>query len=221
MTFHREGVATLILTLVAGGLLVFAAHRWLPVWAFYLILTAVVVVLALVVNFFRYPSRKIGSTDPCEILAPSDGKVVVIEKVHEPEWFQDERIQVSIFMSPLNVHAQWAPLSGTVKAARYHPGKYLVAWHPKSSTENERTTHVIQGEKGTVLFRQIAGAVARRICHYMTEGQTLAHGDEVGFIKFGSRIDVFLPIGSEVCVELEQAVTGRETVLARFPEAGA
>lgn len=221
MTFHREGVATLILTLAAGGLLVFASHQWLPVWAFYLVLTAAVVVLALVVNFFRYPNREVGTVDPREILAPSDGKVVVIEKVHEPEWFQDERIQVSIFMSPLNVHAQWAPLAGTVKAARYHPGKYLVAWHPKSSTENERTTHVIEGEKGTVLFRQIAGAVARRICHYMTEGETLAHGDEVGFIKFGSRIDVFLPIGSEVCVELEQAVTGRETVLARFPEAGA
>ena len=221
MTFHREGFATLILTLAAGGVLVFAAHSWLPVWAFYIMLTAAVVVLALVVNFFRYPNREIGTMDAREILAPSDGKVVVIEKVHEPEWFQDERIQVSIFMSPLNVHAQWAPLTGTVKAARYHPGKYLVAWHPKSSTENERTTHVIEGEKGTVLFRQIAGAVARRICHYMTEGQTLAHGDEVGFIKFGSRIDVFLPVGSEVCVELEQAVTGRETVLARFPEAGA
>lgn len=221
MTFHREGVATLILTLAAGGLLVLAADRWLPAWAFYIVFTAAVVVLALVVNFFRYPKREIGTVDPREILAPSDGKVVVIEKVHEPEWFQDERIQVSIFMSPLNVHAQWAPLAGTVKAARYHPGKYLVAWHPKSSTENERTTHVIEGEKGTVLFRQIAGAVARRICHYMTEGQALAHGDEVGFIKFGSRIDVFLPVGSEVCVDLEQAVTGRETVLARFPEAGA
>ena len=177
------------------------------------------VVLALVVNFFRMPSRKVGTLDPQEILAPSDGKVVVIEKVHEPEWFKDECIQVSIFMSPLNVHAQWAPIAGTVKAARYHPGKYLVAWHPKSSTENERTTHVIEGEKGTVLFRQIAGAVARRICHYMHEEQDLAQGDEVGFIKFGSRIDVFLPVGSEICVELEDAVTGRETVLARFPGA--
>jgi len=174
-----------------------------------------------VVNFFRMPSRQVGTLDPQEILAPSDGKVVVIEKVHEPEWFKDERIQVSIFMSPLNVHAQWAPIAGAVKAARYHPGKYLVAWHPKSSTENERTTHVIEGEKGTVLFRQIAGAVARRICHYMQEGQVLVQGDEVGFIKFGSRIDVFLPLGSEICVDLEDAVTGRETVLARFPNASA
>ena len=221
MTFHREGVATLVLVLTAGAGLVAAANAWLPQWAFYLVCVGVAVVLALVVNFFRMPSREVGTLDPQEILAPSDGRVVVIEKVQEPEWFKDERIQVSIFMSPLNVHAQWAPIAGTVKAARYHPGKYLVAWHPKSSTENERTTHVIEGEKGTVLFRQIAGAVARRICHYMHEEQVLAQGDEVGFIKFGSRIDVFLPVGSEICVELEDAVTGRETVLARFPDASA
>jgi len=219
MTFHREGVATLVLVLTVGACLVAAANAWLPEWALYLVCVAVAVVLALVVNFFRMPSRQVGTLDPREILAPSDGKVVVIEKVHEPEWFKDERIQVSIFMSPLNVHAQWAPIAGIVKAARYHSGKYLVAWHPKSSTENERTTHVIEGDKGTVLFRQIAGAVARRICHYMEEGQVLAHGDEVGFIKFGSRIDVFLPVGSEICVELEDVVTGRETVLARFPGA--
>lgn len=221
MTFHREGVATLILVLAVGAGLVAAANAWFPDWAFYLVCAGVAVVLALVVNFFRMPSRQVGTMDPQEILAPSDGKVVVIEKVHEPEWFKDERIQVSIFMSPLNVHAQWAPIAGAVKAARYHPGKYLVAWHPKSSTENERTTHVIEGERGTVLFRQIAGAVARRICHYMEEGQALANGDEVGFIKFGSRIDVFLPVGSEICVELEDAVTGRETVLARFLDASA
>ena len=174
MTFHREGVATLVLVLTVGAGLVAAANAWLPQWAFYLVCVGVAVVFALVVNFFRMPSREVGTMDSKEILAPSDGKVVVIEKVHEPEWFKDERIQVSIFMSPLNVHAQWAPIAGTVKAARYHPGKYLVAWHPKSSTENERTTHVIEGEQGTVLFRQIAGAVARRICHYMNEGQILA-----------------------------------------------
>lgn len=218
MTFHREGVATLIVVLVAGSGLVAAANAWLPEWACYLVCTGTAVVLALVVNFFRMPSRHLGTMDSKEIIAPSDGKVVVIEKVHEPEWFKDERIQVSIFMSPLNVHAQWAPIAGEVKAARYHPGKYLVAWHPKSSAENERTTHVIEGTQGTVMFRQIAGAVARRICHYMNEGQVLAQGDEVGFIKFGSRIDVFLPVGSEICVELEDAVTGRETVLARFPK---
>ena len=209
----------MVLVLTVGAGLVAAANAWLPQWAFYLVCVGVAVVFALVVNFFRMPSREVGTMDSKEILAPSDGKVVVIEKVHEPEWFKDERIQVSIFMSPLNVHAQWAPIAGTVKAARYHPGKYLVAWHPKSSTANERTTHVIEGEQGTVLFRQIAGAVARRICHYMNEGQILTQGDEVGFIKFGSRIDVFLPVGSEICVELEDAVMGRKTVLARFPNA--
>ena len=179
MTFHREGVATLVFVLVLGSGLVAATY--------------VVAGMGLLPRLcggnrgarlggelFRMPTRQIGTLDPQEILAPSDGKVVVIEKVHEPEWFNDERIQVSIFMSPLNVHAQWAPIAGTVKTARYHPGKYLVAWHPKSSTENERTTHVIEGERGTVLFRQIAGAVARRICHYMNEGQILAQGDEVG-----------------------------------------
>ena len=121
-------------------------------------------------------------------------------------------------MSPLNVHAQWAPMTGKVLAAKYHPGKYLVAWHPKSSTENERTTHVIEGSKGTVMFRQIAGAVARRICWYIKDGDDVNAGDEVGFIKFGSRIDVFLPLDSEVCVELNQKVTGRQTVLARLPK---
>jgi phosphatidylserine decarboxylase len=162
------------------------------------------------------PSRTIGSQRLEDVLCPSDGKVVVIEKVQETEWFKDERIQVSIFMSPLNVHAQWSPMAGRVLAARHHPGKYLVAWHPKSSTENERTTHVIEGKHGTVLFRQIAGAVARRICWYLKEGDQLTHGDEVGFIKFGSRIDVFLPLDSEICVEMNQDVVGRETMLARL-----
>jgi phosphatidylserine decarboxylase len=174
------------------------------------------VLLALVVNFFRLPSRKVGAQGPSDVLCPSDGKVVVIEEVEETEYFKDRRLQVSIFMSPLNVHAQWAPVAGRVLEARYHPGKYLVAWHPKSSTENERTTHVIQGPHGPVLFRQIAGAVARRICWYMKPGQDLKQGDEVGFIKFGSRVDVFLPLDAEVLVELNQDVTGRETVLARM-----
>ena len=217
MTFHREGVATLVFVLVLGSGLVAAAHTWLPEWAFYLLCVGVTVVLALVVNFFRMPTRQIGTLDPQEILAPSDGKVVVIEKVHEPEWFNDERIQVSIFMSPLNVHAQWAPMAGEVTHANYHPGKYLVAWHPKSSTENERTTLVIDGERGPVLFRQIAGAVARRIRWYIKPGQRVELGEEVGFIKFGSRIDVFLPLGSDVHVGLDQKVKGRETVLATLP----
>ena len=219
MTLHREGYGLVSFAassaLVAVGLLFwFEAETWLVQLVGVLGLLDVV----LIAQFFRIPKR-VPVADEGQILCPSDGRVVVIEEVEEPEVFGDKRIQVSIFMSPLNVHAQWAPIAGTVKTARYHPGKYLVAWHPKSSTENERTTHVIEGERGTVLFRQIAGAVARRICHYMNEGQILAQGDEVGFIKFGSRIDVFLPVGSEICVELEEAVTGRETVLARFPNA--
>ncbi|MFZ8835667.1 MAG: phosphatidylserine decarboxylase family protein [Flavobacteriales bacterium] len=218
MTFHREGTATLLLVLALGLGLNGALYFWTPTWVFSLGLLAHVVLVGLIVNFFRMPNRKMPLIEAHEILCPSDGKVVVIEKVHEPEWFQDERIQISVFMSPLNVHAQWAPMTGKVLAAKYHPGKYLVAWHPKSSTENERTTHVIEGSKGTVMFRQIAGAVARRICWYIKDGDAVNAGDEVGFIKFGSRIDVFLPLDSEVCVELNQKVTGRQTVLARLPK---
>ncbi len=217
MTFHPEGKATLILVFLIGGALAAALHSLIPGWvgtALGVLLWSVL--LGLVINFFRMPSRKIGQKEASDVLCPSDGKVVVIERVKETEWFNDERIQVSIFMSPLNVHAQWAPLAGKVLASRYHPGKYLVAWHPKSSTENERTTHVIEGKFGTVMFRQIAGAVARRICWYMKEGQELNAGDEVGFIKFGSRIDVFLPLDAEVCVELDQKVVGRESILARL-----
>jgi phosphatidylserine decarboxylase len=176
------------------------------------------VLLGLVLNFFRLPKRAVGASGPGDVLCPSDGKVVVIEEVEETEYFQDRRIQVSIFMSPLNVHAQWAPVAGKVLEARYHPGKYLVAWHPKSSTENERTTHVIEGPHGPVLFRQIAGAVARRICWYMKPGQQVAQGEEVGFIKFGSRIDVFLPLDADIQVKLDERVTGRETLLARLPK---
>jgi phosphatidylserine decarboxylase len=218
MTFHREGVATLLVVLAFDAVVVSLAHAFLPLWAAGVLDAGALVLLALVINFFRLPQRQIGGRDPGDVLCPSDGKVVVIEDVEEPEYFHDRRIQVSIFMSPLNVHAQWAPVAGEVLEARYHPGKYLVAWHPKSSTENERTTHVIAGPHGPVLFRQIAGAVARRICWYMKPGQTLQQGDEVGFIKFGSRIDVYLPLDAEVQVELDQIVTGRETVLARIPK---
>ena len=218
MTFHREGVATLLVVLAFDAAVVGLGHAFLPTWAAVVLDAGALVLLALVVNFFRLPRRRVGAEGPGDVLCPSDGKVVVIEEVTETEYFNDRRIQVSIFMSPLNVHAQWAPVAGEVLVARYHPGKYLVAWHPKSSTENERTTHVIAGPHGPVLFRQIAGAVARRICWYMKPGQLVAQGEEVGFIKFGSRVDVFLPLGAEVCVELDQAVTGRETLLARIPK---
>ncbi|MGB0149598.1 MAG: phosphatidylserine decarboxylase family protein [Flavobacteriales bacterium] len=217
MTLHREGYGLVSFAassaLVAVGLLFWLeAETWLVQLVGVLGLLDVV----LIAQFFRIPKR-VPVAEEGQILCPSDGKVVVIEEVEEPEVFGDKRIQVSIFMSPLNVHAQWAPMAGEVTHANYHPGKYLVAWHPKSSTENERTTLVINGARGPVLFRQIAGAVARRIRWYIEPGQQVELGEEVGFIKFGSRIDVFLPLGSDIHVGLEQKVKGRETVLATLP----
>ncbi len=216
MTFHREGWPTLVTILAFDAALLWAVSRWLPGWVMVPAALIALVLLALVVNFFRYPNRPVGGAAPGDVLCPSDGKVVVIEEVEEPEWFGDRRIQVSIFMSPLNVHAQWSPMAGEVKLTQHHPGKYLVAWHPKSSTENERSTHVIAGDGGEVLFRQIAGALARRICAYMKVGQKLKMGEEVGFIKFGSRIDVFLPLDADIQVKIGDKVQGRVDVLARL-----
>jgi phosphatidylserine decarboxylase len=151
------------------------------------------------------------------VLSPADGKVVVIEEVEEPEFFQGKRLQVSFFMSPFNVHVNRNPVSGFIKYFKYHPGKYLVAWHPKSSTENERTTTVIERPNGVqILFRQIAGAMARRIVWYVKEGQAAKQGGEMGFIKFGSRVDVFLPLDAKVTVGLNQVVKGGVTVLAEI-----
>lgn len=217
MTLHREGYGlvsfALSTAIAATGLLVWIEAE---MWLIQLVAALGLVDVMLIAQFFRIPKR-VPVADEGQILCPSDGKVVVIEEVEEPEVFQDKRIQVSIFMSPLNVHAQWAPMAGEVTHANYHPGKYLVAWHPKSSTENERTTLVINGSRGPVLFRQIAGAVARRIRWYIEPGQHVELGEEVGFIKFGSRIDVFLPLGSDIHVGLDQKVKGRETVLATLP----
>ena len=214
MTLHKEGYS------LVGGVVVVSAialalmnYYSVPVWTMWVVGVCFAIVFILFAQFFRLPSRTINSTDG-NVMCPSDGKVVVIEKVHEPEYFKDERIQVSIFMSPLNVHAQWTPLAGVVKFAVYHAGKYLVAWHPKSSLLNERTTLVIEGSRGEVLFRQIAGAVARRIRYYIAEGDVIEAGQSVGFIKFGSRIDVFLPLDAEIKVKLDEKVTGGETVLA-------
>jgi phosphatidylserine decarboxylase len=214
MTLHKEGYS-----LVGGVVVVSAIAQALmnyysaPVWAMWIVGVCCTIVLILFAQFFRLPSRTINSGDG-NVMCPSDGKVVVIEKVNEPEYFMDDRIQVSIFMSPLNVHAQWTPLAGVVKFAVYHAGKYLVAWHPKSSLLNERTTLVIEGSRGEVLFRQIAGAVARRIRYYIAVGDKIEAGQSVGFIKFGSRIDIYLPLDAEIKVKLDEKVTGRETVLA-------
>jgi phosphatidylserine decarboxylase len=170
----------------------------------------------LIVRFFRNPARPADQTEK-GILCPCDGKVVVIEEVEETEYFKDKRIQISVFMSPLNVHVNRNPISGIVSYFKYHSGKYLVAWHPKSSTENERTTSVIKSEDGTeILFRQIAGAVARRIRWYIKPGDKCTKGEEMGFIKFGSRVDIFVPIGTDIKVELEQKVSAAETLLAVY-----
>jgi len=220
MRLHREGTPTLLLitALVCFGL--FALMQWpvLPQPIAIVIAAALLLVWAIVVWFFRVPSRSVPAND-AHVLSPADGKVVAIEEVHDPEYFNDKRVQVSIFMSPLNVHVNFYPLSGTTSYARYHPGKYLVAWHPKSSTENERSTVVVKHPKhGEVLFRQIAGALARRICTYSKPGEAAQQGKEFGFIKFGSRVDVLLPLNARITVELGQRVVGSVSVIAQFAD---
>lgn len=218
MKLHKEGFTIIIWTCVIltvlqlGNFYLYDSIR--QGWLFWLLSVGFIVVAILVIQFFRVPIRKPVFEDH-DVLCPADGKVVVIEEVEETEYFHDKRIQISIFMSPLNVHANFHPVSGTVKYVKYHPGKYLVAWHPKSSTENERSTIVTEHVSGKeVLFRQIAGAVARRIVYYPEEGDQVTSGSEFGFIKFGSRIDVFLPTDAEVKVKIGDKVKGIKTLLA-------
>ncbi len=216
MRLHREGTPTILLVLAVVCFGSFAAWTWAPVWLAGLFSALLITVLAIVLWFFRVPARVPLRADD-SIVAPCDGKVVVIEEVDEPEYFKDRRIQVSIFMSPLNVHINFSPISGTTSYYKYHPGKYLVAWHPKSSTENERSTVVVRhSQHGEVLFRQIAGALARRICTYSREGQPAVQGEEFGFIKFGSRVDLFLPKSVAMNVRIGDVVQGSTTVIARF-----
>jgi phosphatidylserine decarboxylase len=181
-----------------------------------LVLIASVIIYLLVLQFFRSPNVSIDVDDDL-VLAPAEGKVVVIEKTVESEYFKDERLQLSIFMSPLNVHVCRTPIGGIVKFFKYHAGKYLVAWHPKSSTENERTTMVVQNKNGVeVLVRQVAGAVARRIKWYVSEAKNLSQGEEYGFIKFGSRLDVYLPLDAEINVKIGDKTKGGKTILAKL-----
>lgn len=206
------GTAALLL------LINWAVRYFIPelAWLHWLLLLGSVVFFILIVQFFRVPKRQ-PTADETRIVAPCDGKVVVIEEVVENEYFQGPRRQISIFMSPLNVHVNWNPISGVVKYFKYHPGLYLVAWHPKSSTDNERTTTVIRTPQGIdVLFRQIAGAVARRIRWYVKEDQEVKQGTQMGFIKFGSRVDVFLPLDAEIKVKLNDKTVGSVTVLAEL-----
>src|SRR5690554_2376560 len=217
MKLHPEGklyawisgiifVATAVFFAISGGILPGLLCLVSFIW------------LAFVLYFFRHPSRPVVE-DPEVIVSPADGTVVAIEKVFESEYFKDDRWQISIFMSPLNVHVNRIPMTGKVMHYMYHKGKYLVAWHPKSSTENERNTIVIQNHQGQeILLRQIAGAVARRIVCKLTPGQQVRQGDELGFIKFGSRVDVFLPIDTEIVVKPDQIIKGNKDILARWSE---
>ncbi|MBS1582344.1 MAG: phosphatidylserine decarboxylase family protein [Bacteroidetes bacterium] len=216
MRLHREGTPTILLILALTGFALFAAWSWAPAWLAWVVTVAMLAVLGIVLWFFRVPARTV-TVDDNAVLSPCDGKVVAIEEVHEPEHFRDQRVQVSIFMSPLNVHINFNPIGGTTTYYKYHPGKYLVAWHPKSSTENERSTVVVEHPRhGEVLFRQIAGALARRIVTYSREGRPAAQGAEFGFIKFGSRVDVFLPKGARIAVRIGDRVQGSTSVIARF-----
>ena len=218
MKFHREGRQIILATLVlTGGISSIAYALIQNEIVVSLIIVAMAVVLYLVVQFFRVPKRTVPNNDPNTVLCPSDGKVVVIEEVEENEFLKGGAIQISIFMSPMNVHVNWHPVKGEVLYTKYHPGKFLVAYNPKSSELNERTTVVTKAENGDlVLFRQIAGAVARRICLFAKEGDQAQLGQEYGFIKFGSRIDVFLPKNAKINVKLGQKVKGIETILANL-----
>lgn len=218
MTLHKEGTKIIIGTLIIAAALVFGLHAWLGSDSifFKLSLIPILVLVYLVLQFFRLPKRT-NSAQPNELVAPCDGKVVVIEEVEEPEFFKGKRLQLSIFMSPVNVHANWVPCEGEVKYVKYHPGLYLVAWHPKSSTDNERSTVVIERAPGQdVLLRQVAGALARRIVYYVKPGQRVSRNEEFGFIKFGSRVDLYLPLGTEVKVKIGDKTTGNETVIAAW-----
>ena len=212
--FHKEGQKIIFIALVivvATFLLIDSIQ--IP-WLIRLIQFSLLTMLVLILQFFRNPKRHTNQNEG-QVISPVDGKVVVIEEVEETEYFKEKRLQVSIFMSPINVHVTRYPISGAVLFSKYHPGKYLVAWHPKASTENERTTIVVENKTyGKVLYRQIAGALARRIVNYAKEGQSVEQGSDAGFIKFGSRVDLFLPLDTKIKVKLNQKVKGGECIVA-------
>jgi phosphatidylserine decarboxylase len=217
MRLHREGYKYVMIASAVWALLAFILVRLLVDWPVINIMLNIIFFLLWfwVLWFFRLPNR-LHSEGETKIVAPADGKVVVIEETTETEYFKDKRLQVSIFMSPLNVHVNRNPISGTVKYMKYHPGKYLVAWHPKSSTENERTTLVIANGRVELLLRQIAGALARRIKYYVKEGDEVKQNEEFGFIQFGSRVDVYFPAGTKIDVKIGDTVKGGVTVLAHL-----
>lgn len=214
--FHKEGQTIIFISLITLVGLFITMDFIGVLWPVKILQILLILFFILILQFFRNPKRFTHVNDS-HITSPVDGKVVVIEEVHESEYFNDKRIQVSIFMSPLNVHVTRYPVSGKILYSKYHPGKYLVAWHPKSSEKNERTTIVLENAAfGPVLYRQIAGALARRIVNYAKKDQNVVQGADAGFIKFGSRVDLFLPLGSALNIELNQKVRGGETVIAKL-----
>ena len=215
LRIHTEGRKLLAILFLVLALLVYAVFWKFPRFGWWAV--AINALLFIVIlQFFRNPRRLVPEEDDNIIYAPADGKVVVIEETEETEYFKDKRLQVSIFMSPVNVHVNRNPIGGEVKYNAYHPGKYLVAWHPKSSTENERTTMVIDNGNVEILLRQIAGALAKRIKNYVDVGDYVRQGEDFGFIKFGSRVDLFLPLGTKLEVALNQKVKGNRTVIGRL-----
>jgi len=216
MTIHKEGYKSIA---VGGLLYVILNYFNFSLLSFahpvitWLLFAATTLLFLFVISFFRIPSRKFTS-DPGSVIAPADGKVVVIEETTDPEYFHDRRLQISVFMSPANVHVNRCPVNGEVIYTKYHKGKYLVAWDPKSSTENERFSVVLKNEHGEVLVKQIAGALAKRISNYLSKGQLVSQNEELGFIRFGSRVDLLLPPGTKVRVRIGDRVKGGVTVLA-------
>ena len=213
--FHKEGEKIILISTTLTVLFLLLADTFIStLWLQKTIEIVVLLLLIIVLQFFRNPVRTVTINDN-HIISPVDGKVVVIEEVFEGEYFKDKRMQVSIFMSPINVHVTRYPVNGMVKFSKYHPGKFLVAWHPKSSEENERTTIVIENKVfGEILYRQIAGALAKRIVNYAEEGTQVVQGTDAGFIKFGSRVDLFLPLGTKISVKLNDKAIGGKTIIA-------
>ncbi|MEO1515333.1 MAG: phosphatidylserine decarboxylase family protein [Bacteroidota bacterium] len=215
MLIHKEGHKILLLLVLVLAIINLAIFYYLPEGLLICGIASAAMFLA-VLQFFRNPNRQIFIADDQIIYAPADGKIVVIEETQEDEYFEDKRLQVSIFMSPTNVHVNRNPVGGTVNYFKYHPGKYLVAWHPKSSTENERTTVVIDNGTTEILLRQIAGAMAKRIVNYVQPGDEVVQGTDMGFIKFGSRVDLYLPLDADIQVKIGQKVKGNRTVIAKL-----
>jgi len=218
MTIHREGFKTVALSILIAGIINIVLS-WLlgttMLWLCLAVLFVSVFLVLFIISFFRIPNRKL-TIDDKFIIAPADGKVVVIEEMHDNEYFKAKRLQISIFMSPANVHVNRNPISGEVVYSTYHPGKYLVAWHPKSSTENERHSVVLRNGSKEILVKQIAGALARRIINYLNIGDKVNQGKEMGFIKFGSRVDLLLPPGSKINVSMNQIVKGGVTIIGEL-----